>query len=89
MTQKSMFILKRLASEAYLLIPPSLFLLNPFLFMIATLVEVNDDEHGNCEPISRAALFGSKVASLSKLHDDQGAGEQMRQVILVESVVNE
>jgi hypothetical protein len=51
---------------------------NPFLFMTATLVEVDHDEHGMYKPIPGVQIIGQNVSSLHRLKDIDNKGEQLR-----------
>ena len=64
--------------QVHLLIYNREFLVNPFLFMTATLVEVEEAENGKYQRISDRHLTGQTVPSLHRLKDIDGAGEQIR-----------
>jgi hypothetical protein len=61
----------------YLLICNREYLVNPFLFMTATLVEVDHDEHGMYKPIPGIQIIGQNVSSLHRLKDIDNKGEQL------------
>jgi hypothetical protein len=66
----------------YLLICYREYLVNPFLFMTATLVEIDHNEHGIYTPIPGVQIIGQNVSSLHRLKDIDNKGEQLRRSTL-------
>lgn len=51
------------------------YLVNPFLFMTATLVEPDQQENGSYKPIQGVQIIGQNVSSLHRLRDINNKGE--------------
>ena len=62
-------------SEGCLLISYREFLVNPFLFMTAAVVEAEPQEHGGYNAVPGVQIIGQNVSSLHRLKDISNDGE--------------
>ena len=72
----------------HLLICNREFLVNPFLFMIATLVGDEKAENGEHQPISGAKLTGRTVSSLYRLRHVDKAREHIRTPTFLKGLID-